>query len=359
MFSGHNRDEFWLGLDDQANEGDFRLVSAVQIWLLSFTISTRWSHNKLQPVYANFSDENEHINNDNYDCVKFSGSGWQVASDFCENVLMPFVCKAPGLLLPCYVDAAHSVAGAVCESSDGVICDEMRVREREEGGLSAGVIAAIVIIILVIICVIGQHCSNVCLSCNVPMEIVVVVVLLLLWKFKNETFRQYICPCVGRGSKQALMSLQQENQRLRQELNQSKMNTSTRFTSSGQFGEVSSSLIISAAICDGTRSRVSVRSARWTGRNAASPQSRNWWSSKCGASVLFCKASSTYLSGETLLTTEPAKFLPFSPSSAQHFTSGAHDTHGGSTVSYHTISFYWTISETFQTSKVVVLMLSE
>ena len=75
---------------------------------------------------------------------------------------------------------------------------------------------------------------------GVAMETVVVVVLGLLWKFKNETFRQYICPCVGRGSKQALMSLQQENQRLRQELNQSKMNTSSRFTP-GHFGMSSSS----------------------------------------------------------------------------------------------------------------------
>ena len=28
MFSGHDREEFWLGLDDQVNEGDFRLVAA-------------------------------------------------------------------------------------------------------------------------------------------------------------------------------------------------------------------------------------------------------------------------------------------------------------------------------------------
>ena len=59
---------------------------------------------------------------------------------------------------------------------------------------------------------------------------VVVVLLVLLWKFKNDAFHRYICPCVGGASKQAMMSLQQENQRLRQELNQSKMNASGRYS---------------------------------------------------------------------------------------------------------------------------------
>ena len=61
---------------------------------------------------------------------------------------------------------------------------------------------------------------------------VVVVLLVLLWKFKNDAFHRYICPCVGGASKQAMMSLQQENQRLRQELNQSKMNASGRYSQS-------------------------------------------------------------------------------------------------------------------------------
>jgi hypothetical protein len=74
---------------------------------------------------------------------------------------------------------------------------------------------------------------------GVAMKTVVVVVLGLLWKFKNDTFRHYVCPCVvGGDSKQALMSLQQENLRLRQELNQSKINTSSRFTP-GHFGRES------------------------------------------------------------------------------------------------------------------------
>ena len=44
----------------------------------------------------------------------------------------------------------------MCESSDGVICDEVRVSESGGGGLSAGAIAAIVIIIVIFICVAGK-----------------------------------------------------------------------------------------------------------------------------------------------------------------------------------------------------------
>jgi hypothetical protein len=124
MFSGHNKDEFWLGMDDQANEGDFR-----------------WSYNKSKPAYNNFTSNNGDINNDNYDCVKFTDNGWQVAEDFCENLYMPFVCKAP-----------------VCESSDGVICDDVRVTESGGGGLSTGAIVAIVIVLLILVCIIGESC---------------------------------------------------------------------------------------------------------------------------------------------------------------------------------------------------------
>lgn len=73
------------------------------------------------------------------------------------------------------------------------------------------------------------------------MYAVVVIVLALLWKFRNDAFRHYLCSCVGRGSKQAMMSLQQENQRLRQELNQMKMSGSSRF-SQGHFGQCCLSL---------------------------------------------------------------------------------------------------------------------
>jgi hypothetical protein len=186
MFAGRERKEFWLGLDDQLNEGDFR-----------------WSYNESRPIYTNYSSDLAQKNNNMYDCVKFTESGWQVAENYCENVDMPFVCKA-----------------SACDSSDGVICDEV-IMEESGGGVSVAAIAAIAIVMVILICI-----------------LVVVIVLALLWKFKNDAFRHYLCPCVGRGSKQAMMSLQQENQRLRQELNQMKMGGSHRF-SQGHFGRES------------------------------------------------------------------------------------------------------------------------
>ena len=48
--------------------------------------------------------------------------------------------------------------GAVCESSDGVICDDVRVTESGGGGLSTGAIVAIVIVLLILVCIIGESC---------------------------------------------------------------------------------------------------------------------------------------------------------------------------------------------------------
>lgn len=45
----------------------------------------------------------------------------------------------------------------MCESSDGVICDEVSVA-MDSGGISAGAVAAIVIVIVILICVIGELC---------------------------------------------------------------------------------------------------------------------------------------------------------------------------------------------------------
>lgn len=44
----------------------------------------------------------------------------------------------------------------MCESSDGVICDEVSVTPNDGGGLSAGAIAAIIIVIIILISVIGK-----------------------------------------------------------------------------------------------------------------------------------------------------------------------------------------------------------
>ena len=130
---------------------------------------------------------------------------------------------------------------------------------------------------------------------NVIYNTVVLILLVLLWKYKNDAFRHYVCPCIGRGSKQAMMSLQQENQRLRQELNQTKMNSSNRF-SQGHFGTPSCLVYHSPCPVVTTlrlrtkplwfsalhivirlyRSRVSLWSTRWYGRNVTCTQTRGW-----------------------------------------------------------------------------------
>ena len=71
---------------------------------------------------------------------------------------------------------------------------------------NTAIIILVVIIVLVIVAV-----------------ILILVVLLILWKFCNDTFNTYICPCLNRGLRNKLHSLEQENQRLRHELNQAKL----------------------------------------------------------------------------------------------------------------------------------------
>ena len=65
---------------------------------------------------------------------------------------------------------------------------------------------------------------------------VVWIVLLVMWKFCNDAFYCYVYCCASGGSRSAMHSLQQENQRLRQELSQNKMSFSGRY-SLGQFSK--------------------------------------------------------------------------------------------------------------------------
>ena len=67
--------------------------------------------------------------------------------------------------------------------------------------------------------------------------VVVAVVLVLLWKYCNDTFNAYICPCLDRKTRNKLHSLEQENQRLRQELSQLKMTRPDKLSMSFSRGE--------------------------------------------------------------------------------------------------------------------------
>ena len=57
----------------------------------------------------------------------------------------------------------------------------------------------------------------------------VVLVLLCISKCSRESLMRYLCCCVSGGSKGAIHSMQQENQRLRHELSEHKVSLSGRF----------------------------------------------------------------------------------------------------------------------------------
>lgn len=89
-------------------------------------------------------------------------------------------------------------------------------------GLDAGAIVAIIIVIVVLL-----------------VLVVVAVVLVLLWKYCNDTFNVYICPCLNRKTTRSRVhSLEQENQRLRQELSQLKMARPDKLSMSFSRGEL-------------------------------------------------------------------------------------------------------------------------
>ena len=63
---------------------------------------------------------------------------------------------------------------------------------------------------------------------------VIVVILVCLWKFKNDLFNRFCCWCCGGADRSKVRNLQQENQRLRQQLSQHRLSVSGRMPP-GQF----------------------------------------------------------------------------------------------------------------------------
>ncbi len=103
------------------------------------------------------------------------------------------------------------------------------------------IIAVVVILVVVIIVIVGKFLCMQALfgrRSDSMFPLVLVVVLVFMWKFHNDAFNRYCCCCVRRGSKVAVHSLQQENQRLRHELSQHKLSlTGSGRYSQGMFGE--------------------------------------------------------------------------------------------------------------------------
>ena len=62
----------------------------------SLPLSCRWINGSTVPIYTNYSNNFEFENSPQYNCVKFTGTGWRVHQDFCGNAQLPFVCKAAG-----------------------------------------------------------------------------------------------------------------------------------------------------------------------------------------------------------------------------------------------------------------------
>ena len=97
----------------------------------------------------------------------------------------------------------------VCPSDDGITCRSPRQpsSEPEDSSSTAIIIVIVIIVILIVVAV-------------------AIVILYVMYKKCNGVFMKYIY-CCGRGANQdEVLSLQQENQRLRHELSQHKLQLS-------------------------------------------------------------------------------------------------------------------------------------
>ena len=98
----------------------------------------------------------------------------------------------------------------VCESVDGITCKspQQPTSQSEESSSITLIVIAIVVIVILLVAV-GA-----------------VVVLYLIYKKYNGVFMKYICCCCRTTNQDEVLSLQQENQRLRHELSQHKLQLS-------------------------------------------------------------------------------------------------------------------------------------
>ena len=98
----------------------------------------------------------------------------------------------------------------VCESADGVTCtiSQQPTSQSEDSSSSTPVIIVVVVMVIVI------------------TAAGVIVILYLMYKKCNGLFMKYICWCACTSNQDEVLSLQQENQRLRHELSQHKLQLS-------------------------------------------------------------------------------------------------------------------------------------
>lgn len=97
----------------------------------------------------------------------------------------------------------------MCASDDGITCrsPQQPVSQSEDSSSTAIIIVIVVIVILVVVAA-------------------AIVTLYLMYKKCNGVFMKYICCCGCTTNQDEVLSLQQENQRLRHELSQHKLQLS-------------------------------------------------------------------------------------------------------------------------------------
>lgn len=103
-----------------------------------------------------------------------------------------------------------TVIGLVCESVDGITCRSLQQPTSQSEDNTSSSLIIIVIVVIVILAAVA----------------VVMVVLYLMYKKCNGVFMKYICCCGCTTNQDEVLSLQQENQRLRHELSQHKLQLS-------------------------------------------------------------------------------------------------------------------------------------
>ena len=95
--------EFWIGLNDIIQEGQFRYVREREISYRGTGrysyIHIRWENSSMDSVisasdYSNWISNYTRENRESRDCVKFSSNGWRIHDLPCGSSMLPFVCKS-------------------------------------------------------------------------------------------------------------------------------------------------------------------------------------------------------------------------------------------------------------------------
>lgn len=98
----------------------------------------------------------------------------------------------------------------VCESFDGITCRSLQQPTSQSEDSSSSTLVIIVIVVIVILVVLAGA----------------IIVVYLIYKKRNGVFMKYIYCCGRAANQDEVLSLQQENQRLRHELSQRKLQLS-------------------------------------------------------------------------------------------------------------------------------------